>query len=334
MASPMQVPPALLLDRATIAALTTPADYLAAVTDAFCALAAGRADQPAPLHLECEGGGFHAKGAVLDTRRKVAALKLNANFPVNPKERNLPTIQGVILLCDAEDGRLLAVLDSAEITLRRTAAASALAASQLARAGSSVLAICGCGAQAAAQVDAIAAVLPIAMVRAWDADPSRSSAFAARLREGFGFQCESPESLAAATMRADVIVTCTTASAAFLAPEHVGPGAFVAAVGADSPHKSEIAAELMARSRVLVDSLEQCLAMGDLRHAVAAGAMSAEDVAGSLADLSAGLYQGRGDDAEVWIFDSTGVAIQDVASALLAYERAVARGAGAPFAFA
>ena len=99
-------------------------------------------------------------------------------------------------------------------------------------------------------------------------------------------------------------------------------------------HSIEIAAELMARSRVLVDSLEQCLAMGDLRHAVAAGAMSAEDVAGSLADLSAGQYQGRGDDAEVWIFDSTGVAIQDVASALLAYERAVARGAGAPFAFA
>jgi alanine dehydrogenase len=134
--------------------------------------------------------------------------------------------------------------------------------------------------------------------------------------------------LAAATRASDVIVTCTTASAPFLTPDHVAPGAFIAAVGADNPEKSEIAPALMARATVVADVLAQGLAMGDLRHAVAAGAMTAGDVHAELAELVSGAKPGRTDPEEITVFDSTGTAFQDVASAAVILERAQATGAG------
>src|SRR5690349_16808733 len=123
----------LILSRSDIAALMRPADYLAAVETGFRALAEGRAQAPSPLAIPGQGGAFHAKGASLRLERPYAALKLNGNFPDNPSARGLPTIQGAILLCDGETGAVLAILDSIEITLRRTAAATALAARHLAR---------------------------------------------------------------------------------------------------------------------------------------------------------------------------------------------------------
>ena len=116
-----------LIARGDVAALMSAADYLAAVESAFLASARGIARSPPPLHIDVVGGAFHAKGAALIAGRTVAALKLNGNFPGNPA-RGLPTIQGVIVLCDGESGEVLALLDSIEITLRRTAAATALAA--------------------------------------------------------------------------------------------------------------------------------------------------------------------------------------------------------------
>jgi ornithine cyclodeaminase/alanine dehydrogenase-like protein (mu-crystallin family) len=321
------VPPALLLDRATLARLMTPADHLAAAREAFLALAQGRAQAPLPLHLVVAGGGFHAKGAALQGPDEVVAVKLNANFPANPTTRGLPTIQGVILLCDAADGRLLAVLDSAEITVRRTAAASALAASLLARPDSATMTVCGCGAQAAAQIEALRAVLSLRSIRAWDADPAKAAAL------GSACGVEPVASLAEATRDADVVVTCTTARTPFLIPELVKPGAFVAAVGADSPDKNELAPALLALARVVPDSLEQCLAMGDLRHAVAAGAMRADAVHATLADVVAGTAARPSADA-VTVFDSTGIAVQDVTAALAAYRLAQGAGAGRTFAFA
>jgi alanine dehydrogenase len=326
--------PALLLSRDDIAALLEPADYLSAVATAFRASKEGRAQSPPPLHITVPGGGFHAKGAFLDGDQKVVAVKLNGNFPGNPERHGLPTIQGAILLCDAERGTLLAILDSIEITLRRTAAASALAASYLARQDAGTLAICGCGGQAAAQAEAIAAVLPIRRGLAWDIDSQRATRFADAMGKRLGFGFEAVEDLEAATLAADVIVTCTTAQKPFLTEHHVSSGSFIAAVGADSPHKNEIAPSLMAQSKVVVDVLDQCLNMGDLRHAIVAGAMNAADIHCELGDLAVGLAEGRANPDEIFVFDSTGTALQDVTSALIAYQRALAGGVGVSFSFA
>jgi ornithine cyclodeaminase/alanine dehydrogenase-like protein (mu-crystallin family) len=320
----------LLLSRPQVAELMRPADYLEAVAAGFRAGEEGRATAPPPLALAGEGGAFHAKAALLRDGLTYAALKLNANFPDN--RAGLPTVQGAILLCDGENGALLAVIDSIEVTLRRTAAATALAARLLARTGSETLLICGCGAQGEAHVEALAGVLDLRRCFAWDRDPARAEAFAAaRRREGL--DAVAVEEVGPAAAASDVIVTCTPSRRPYLAADHVRPGGFVAAVGADSPEKCELHPEMMARARVVVDALGQCLDMGDLRHAVRAGAMRAEDVHASLGAILAGAEPGRTSDDQLFVFDSTGTALQDVAAAAAIYERALGRGGCAGFDF-
>lgn len=324
---------ALLLNRADVAGLMTPADYLDAVESAFRLSKQGRAPSPPPMHIAGVAGGFHAKGAALMGARHVVALKFNGNFPGNP-QKGLPTIQGVVLLCDAETGALFAIVDSIEITLRRTAAASALAARLLARPDSRTLSVCGCGDQARAQAVAMAGVLAFERGLAWDIDAEKAAAYAAEMTRTLGVPFEAVPDLRQASRAGDAIVTCTTARAPFLDVADVSPGAFIAAVGADSPDKSEIAPALMAKAKVVVDVLDQCLAMGDLRHAVQAGAMSADKVHADLGEIVLGAKPGRADPNEIIVFDSTGTAIQDVASVALVYERAVQAGVGTVFAFA
>lgn len=316
----------LLLTRADLARLMRPRDYLEAVERGFLALAEGRASAPPPMHLGLEAGGFHVKGAALHDRGAFAAFKVNGNFPANPA-RGLPTIQGAVLLCDGETGALLAIMDSIEITLRRTAAATALAAGRLARPGSRTVAIVGCGDQALPQLQALAEVLPLETGWAFDLDRARAERLATAAA-GLGLDLRAAGDLAAAVGEAEVIVTCTTAREAFLQPGHVRPGTFIAAVGADAAHKSEVAPELMAAARVFADVTAQAVEMGDLRHAIAAGAMAASDLAGELADLVSGRVPGRTHADQIILFDSTGVAVQDVAVALVAFRRAAAVGAG------
>ena len=313
-----------VLTRAQIAGLMTAADYLAAVESAFLASAEGQATSPPPMHLPATEGGFHVKGARLGSSH--AAFKINGNFPGNPA-RGLPTIQGVLVLCDPLDGSVLALLDSIEVTLQRTAAATALAARFLARPSASTLTICGCGEQAAPHLTALAAVLPLRRVFAFDVDGARAERFA-RSRTTPQLEVAAVEDLRSATLASDVVVTCTTSRQPFLARGDVRPGAFVAAVGADNPEKSEIAPDLMAAAAVFVDVREQALTMGDVHQAVKAGVMRAGEIRGDLAELVAGRVRGRRSEAEITLFDSTGTALQDVASAARVYERAVKAGVG------
>jgi len=321
--------PVLVLTRRDIATLMVPSDTLDAVAQGFAAVGAGRAQVPAPLHLAAAHGGFHAKAASYRATRSWVALKFNANLPGNPLRHGLPTIQGAILLFDGDDGRPLAVMDSIELTVHRTAAATALAARYLARRNSEVLAVCGCGAQALPQIEALLDVLPLRRVLLWDIDSKATQRLRERLVGRIGLvEGQAFDRLEQATRAADVIVTCTPSRQAFLGPDAVSPGCLIAAVGADSPDKSEIAPGLMAVSMVVVDSRSQCAEMGDLHHAIAAGAMKAEDVHADLSELVLGTKAGRRRDDEICLFDSTGVAIQDVATAAGVFGRAVQLGIG------
>lgn len=312
----IQKPPqVLILARRDVAALMRPADWLEAVERGFRAGAEGKAYSPMPMHIPAEGGGFHAKGAAIALGRRYVALKVNGNFPANPSLSGLPTIQGALILSDGETGSLLALMDSIEVTLRRTAAASALAARLLARPGSETLLVCGCGEQGRAHLEALADVLPLRLCLAWDSDWER-----ARALEGAGpIEVRAVRELNEAVAEADVIATCTTAREAFLGREGVRPGAFIAAVGADSPDKRELAPDLMAAAAIVTDVTAQCAAMGELHH-VPGSAVRAE-----LGELVAGRGTGRTSDDEIVIFDSTGTALQDVAAAAAIYEKAVAR---------
>ena len=317
----------IILSRQDLRAAMRFGDYVEAVADGFRLLAEGRCASPVPTQIDVAHGAFHLKPASLPRGPGYVAVKVNGNFPDNRARHGLPTIQGAVLLADASNGRPLALLDSAEITLQRTGAATAVAARHLARADARTATICGCGAQAPLQLAALRHALDLRRVFAWDIDPA-ARAFAARMAAETGLAVEPVAGLREATRVSDAIVTCTPAGVPFLGLDDVPAGGFVAAVGADSPAKSEIKPELMARASVVVDVLDQAVVMGDLQHAVAAGVMRTQDVHAELGQVIAGTRPGRRDDDAIIVFDSSGTGIQDAAAAAVAYEVARQRGLG------
>lgn len=318
----------LLLTRGDVADLLTLDECIAAVEAGSRRQAEGAAIGPGVLGLHVPDGGFHIKAAGLRLARFYVAAKINANFPDNVARRSLPTIQGVVVLSDGETGRPLAVLDSMEITALRTGAATAVAARYLARPEARVATVVGCGRQGRIQLAALARVRRLGRVHAVDADPGLAERFAREMSAQLGLDVRPAGSVAEAAPGSDICVTCTPSRRPLLRRVDVAPGAFVAAVGADSEHKQELEPALMAAATIVVDSLEQCAAIGDLHHALAAGAVSIDRVHAELAQVVAGQKAGRRSAEEITIFDSTGVAIEDVAAAAAVYEKAVAIGRG------
>jgi alanine dehydrogenase len=317
-----------ILTRGDVERLLGWEECIAAVEDAFRLHAEGRSLPPGVLGIHARDGGFHIKAAGLDLGRPYFVAKTNGNFPDNPRRHGLPAIQGVIVLSDASDGRVLALLDSIEVTLRRTAAATAVAARYLARKDARSVLVCGCGTQGRAQLRALARVLRVEQAAAFDADAAVARAFATEMSAELGFEVSPVADLAEALANSDVCVTCTPSRRPLLLRGQVRPGTFVAAVGADGPDKQELDPHLMADAVVVTDVLEQCATIGDLHHALEAGAMSRSDVHGELAELVSGRKPGRRSPEEITIFDSTGTALQDVAASVVAYEKALATGAG------
>jgi ornithine cyclodeaminase/alanine dehydrogenase-like protein (mu-crystallin family) len=315
----------LLLSRADVERLLTPGVCIGAVEDAFRQYALGRVARPGILAMHAAEGGFHVKAGLLAADRHYYAAKINANFPQNGKRHGLPTIQGAVYLCDAEQGEPLAVMDSISITLLRTAAASAVAAKYLAPAAVDTLLVCGCGGQAAAQLRALCEVRKPRRVLAYDEDRGKAEAFSR------AFGCEAVPELASGVEASQLVVTCTTARRYIITREMVRPGSFIAAVGADSEDKQEIDPRLMAAAKVVTDVTDQALAIGDLHHAVAAGAMRRDDVHAELGEVIAARKPGRESAGEIVVFDSTGTGLQDVAAAIAVYRRAMEEGAGTAF---
>ena len=323
----------LLLGRGEVARLLSLPDCIAAVEEVFRAYGEGKVPAPGVLGIKGEAGGLHIKAGYLPGQRSYLVAKLNTNYAGNRKHGDMSTIQGLILLCDGDNGQPLAVLDSIEITIRRTAAASAVAAKYLARPDSSVVTICGCGAQGRAQMRALRTVLPLAKIFAFDLNPAAAQALADDMRAELKVEAEAVGNLAGAIKQSDVCVTCTTATAFFVRQEDVAPGTFIAAVGADDVHKQEIEPALIATSKVVADHLDQCCMIGDTHHAIAGGLMRKEDVYAELAEVVAGRKAGRTSASETIIFDSTGVAIEDAVAAVAVYEKACETGAGSRFEF-
>ena len=318
----------LVLTQSDVATLLTMDECIAAVERAFAAFGQGRAVAPGILGMHATHGGFHIKAGFLDVGRPYFAAKLNANFPENPSRFRMPTIQGAVVLCDADNGFPLAIMDSIEITTRRTAAATAVAAKHLARANASVATVCGAGVQGRAQIQALARVRDLKRVFVFDKDEGRACQLAGTLAGEMSADVGVVRDLAEAVRKSDVCITCTTARRFFLEKHMLAPGTFVAAVGADNPEKQEIDPQLMASSMVVVDVLEQCATIGDLHHALTAGVMTTADVHAELGEVVAGKKPGRTNPNDITIFDSTGMALQDVAAAAAVYTRACDLGRG------
>jgi len=324
----------LILKRSDVAALLGVEECIAVVEQALRLHAEGKTLPPGVLGIHARTGGFHIKAGLLDLNRSYFAAKTNANFPENARRFGLPLIQGVIVVCDAENGYPLAVMDSMEITIIRTGAATAVAAKYLARPDSSVATICGCGNQGRISLRAMTQVLPLKQGYAFDKEPTLAASFASELSKELGIDIKATNDLGWAARQSDVCVTCTPSKEFFLNREYIKPGTFVAAVGADNEEKQELDPRLLQASKVVVDLLEQCATIGDLHHALEQGLMTRAEVHAELGEVIAGKKPGRTSADEIIVFDSTGTALQDVASAAIVYERAVASERGMRVDFA
>jgi len=238
-----------------------------------------------------------------------ALLKWVTSFPGNPA-RGLPTVSGLVVLSDAETGLVEAVLDAGAVTALRTGAAAALAAETLGLAGGAAVVGAGVNGRAAAR-SLKAGGRDVAL---WDVDEERRRAVAAEL--GIGVAATEEEALGA-----QIVVTVTPGRAVLLSEGSLRAGQHVSLMGADGPGKAEIAVAEIARVRVFCDEWEQASHGGELAAAVDAGAITRADVT-ELGAVLTGDAEGRRTDEEITIFDSTGLAIQDLAIAIAAYERA------------
>lgn len=318
----------LLLTSDDVAALLGIEECMTAVEAAFKLHGEGKTLPPGILGVHARDGGFHIKAGLLELSRSYFAAKVNANFPQNSQRFGLPLIQGIIVLCDGENGRPLSVMDSMEITIIRTGAATGVAAKYLARTDSTVATICGCGNQGRISLRAIAKVRDLKSAFAFDIDQEQAERFAQEMSNELGLEVQVVRNLGEAVRQSDICVTCTPSKRYFLRTEDVLPGTFIAAVGADNDQKQELDPTLLPASKLVVDLMEQCATIGELHHALDQGIMTRNQVHAELGEVIAGKKTGRTSVEEIVIFDSTGMALQDVAAAVIVYERAVAMGKG------
>src|SRR5215210_1208686 len=323
----------LLLNRHEVAELLTLEECISAVEQDFKLQGEGKTAAPGVLGIHAHDGGFHIKAGLLDLSRPYFVAKANANFPQNMQRFGLPLIQGIIVLCDGENGYPLAVMDSTEITILRTGAATAVAAKYLARPDSKVATICGCGNQGRVSLRALMKVRPLDRAYAFDNDGAQAEHFARELSSELGIEVTVAGDLAEAVRKSDICITCTPSKQYFLNREYIPPGMFVAAVGADNEEKQELDPRLMQKNKIIVDLLEQCATIGDLHHALECGLITREDVHAELGEIVAGRKTGRESEEEIIVFDSTGMALQDVVATVAVYERALSTNSTASMNF-
>ncbi len=244
----------------------------------------------------------------------------------------LPTHLATIVLLDPTTGELLAVMDGRYITEARTAAVSAASAKRLARDDAGVLAIVGSGVQARSHLEAIARVRRLSDVRVWSPSRERREQFVRQMHTHVEAPVRASATVDEAVEGADIIALVTSSREPVLTSSQVADGTHVCAVGACRPDQREMDTALVARGRVYVDSRAGALAeAGDIVLPIAEGALDAAAIAGELGEVLAGRAAGRTSPREVTIFKSLGMAVEDVAAARLAYERAAARGLGRGF---
>jgi alanine dehydrogenase len=322
----------ILLTRSDVTALLNFDQYFEVIENAFRLHAEAKASKPGLMHIESGKGEFHVKAGTLELDSRFFGIKVNGGFFTNQERFGMPNIQGAILLCDGENGYPLAAMDSGEITMKRTGAAAAVAAKYLARPESSTVTICGCGVQGRVQLQAMKSIFPLRKAYAFDVNRERAELFAAEMSTKLRIAVQATAQLGRETMASDIWVTCTPSRRYYLTGEHVAPGSFVAAMGADSPEKQELDPELLKRNRVVVDVLDQCLYVGELHHAIDSG-MKVDEVDAELCQIVSGRKPGRREKEEIIVFDATGTAFQDVAAAVAVYEQALRTGRGQAFDF-
>lgn len=308
-------------------------DAVACVESAFEALATRNVVMPPILSMAIaeKNGEVDVKTAYVPGLESFA-IKISPGFFDNVK-LGLPSLNGLMVLFSADTGLVEALLlDNGYLTAVRTAAAGGMAAKHLARADAAVAAIFGAGEQARLQLEALTLVRPIKEAKIWARRADQAADAAAELSARLGIAVTAAESARDAVRGADIVVTTTPATEPVLMADWLEPGQHVTAMGSDSDHKNELEPACLTRADLYVcDRQSQCMALGELRPAVAAGLVREDAVFPEIGQIVAGVAQGRTGADQITICDQTGTGVQDTAIATLARQRCAAADAGTDF---
>jgi alanine dehydrogenase len=305
--------PTLLLDRSAIKTLIRMSDVINVVEEAFRMCGEGRGKMPAKIYLSVEHGDFRAMPAALPG---CAGMKWVNVHPQNPS-RGLPSIMAILVYNDPETGYPLAIMDATEITAYRTGAAAAIASKYLARRDSHAIGIIGAGFQAHTQILAHAELFSPVSINVFDV----SKAAVERLMNAFPQfsirNCSIQEAVAS-----DIVCTLTPSRSPIIKREWITPGTHINAVGADAPGKQELDPSILKEAIVVVDDLKQASTSGEINVPIQKGIYNIREVYGTLAEVIVGKKKGRTDNKVITVFDSTGIAVEDIAVAKLLFEKA------------
>lgn len=303
------------------------------IEEAFRALATQPVVMPPILHLEIAeaNGEVDAKTAYVPSLESFA-MKMSAGFFDNPKV-GLPSLGGLMVLFSSRTGAVQALLlDNGYLTDVRTAAAGAVAAKWLARADARRAGILGTGGQARLQLEALSLVRPIERALIWGRRPEQAEKLASEMTHKLGFEVTATEDLESLVSTSDVVVTTTPSRVPLIETAWLHPGLHITAMGSDAAYKNEIAPSAIAAADLYVaDRLSQVAILGELHHAVEAGAVPAAGSFPELGQIVAGREPGRPGADAVTICDLTGTGVQDTAIAVLAYARSEGADIGAAF---
>jgi alanine dehydrogenase len=317
----------LILTNSQIQRLVAMPEVLRAVKKAFIFYGKNKVQMPAKiyLHLDKYNGDFRAMPAYIEGMEASGLKWVN----VHPKNRRfgLPVVMAVIILSDPKTGFPLAIMDGTHITSLRTGAAGGIAAKYLARNDSSIIGLVGCGAQARTQLLALNELFRIKQVYVWGHKTELAKKFLKDMKY-LGLNMKITEKIYDCVKDADIVVTTTPSRKPIVKSEWIKIGTHINAIGADAKGKEELQPELLKRAKIVVDDWKQASHSGEINVPMARGIITKNDIYATLGEVLVGKKKGRINPKEITIFDSTGLAIQDVAVADLVYKKALKRKIG------
>ncbi len=300
-----------------------------AVREAYIAFTKGRVKMPPVMHLDLSQ--FHGEidiksGYVEDLG--LIGTKIASGFYDNYK-LGLPPGVAIIVLMDLKTSIPLAIMDGTYVTAYRTGAAGAVAANVLAKKDSETVGVIGTGTQARMQVIALMEIFPLKKIKVWGRNKASRNIYSKEMSEKLGVTIQGVDNIKQAVDGVDIIVTVTPSKKSLVNEEWIDEGVHINAIGADAPGKQEIDPKIIKKAnKIVVDSFSQCRVIGEIQHALSEGLIKEDDIYAEIGEILIGEKKGRESEKEITLFDSTGLAAQDIAAANIVYKQAKEKNMG------
>jgi len=309
-----------LIKRSQIEKVLDMKDCVSIVENAFRLYGDGKVQMPPKVYLSFERGDVRCMPVYIPSMN-IAGVK---NVNVHPKNKNLPSVMATITLFDPETGFPLAVMDGTYITNMRTGAAGGIAAKYLSIKNPKVATFIGAGVQAETQLEALLITKPtIFKIKVYDADSDKAENFAKNYRKKYEnlMNVLKTNSIEGALQNTNIIITTTPVKKPIIKAEYINCGVHINAIGADAKGKQELDSEILKKSRIIIDDWEQASHSGEINVPLSKGVISKKDIYGNIGEIVSGKKPGRESDDQITIFDSTGLAIQDISVAYEVYKK-------------